>query len=483
MSSRTFADLGVSSAATGALVRRGITEPFAVQKLVIPDALEGHDVLAESPTGSGKTLAFVLPILERLSPSDPRPAALVLAPTRELAGQIVDDARDVAEARGLSVAAVYGGVGIERQAKLARRAHLLVATPGRLLDLMQRGDIDLGRIRILVLDEADRMMDMGFRPDLERIVKRTPADRQTLLFSATLAGAPGDLAREYTRNARRHTHKPTVQKSAQVEHRFVKVLHEAKLETLVQELEGKRDLALVFVRTKRGADRLVKRLRARGVESMAIHGNKTQNQRERALAAFERWDVDVLIATDVAARGIDVADVSHVINFDAPEDQDGYVHRTGRTGRAGRDGVAITFVLGDQAREMGTIAQRLGLEFPAHTSRGERARAGAPERRRRATATAAVSATTAGSSGVRGSAAERQRRLGRGGVRPGPARMSPRPAHGGSRRLSSTKVTSIGPQPIEVTLVTAAAVWTPLLTQPQLTFRPARRSLARAGRP
>jgi superfamily II DNA/RNA helicase len=211
-------------------------------------------------------------------------------------------------------------------------------------------------------------MDMGFRPDLERIVKRTPANRQTLLFSATLAGAPGDLAREYTHNARRHTHKPTVKKSAQVEHRFVTVLHEAKLEALVKELEGERDLALVFVRTKRGADRLVKRLKARGVDSMAIHGNKTQNQRERALAAFERWDVDVLIATDVAARGIDVADVSHVINFDAPEDQDGYVHRTGRTGRAGRDGVAITFVLGDQAREMGTIAKRLGLEFPPHTS-------------------------------------------------------------------------------------------------------------------
>ena len=368
MSSPTFADLGVSSAATGVLARRGITEPFAVQSLVIPDALAGRDVLAESPTGSGKTLAFVLPILERLTPGDARPAALVLAPTRELAGQIVDDADEIAKARGLTVAAVYGGVGIERQAKAARRAHLLVATPGRLLDLMQRGDIRLDRIRILVLDEADRMMDMGFRPDLERIVTRTPRERQTLLFSATLAGAPGDLAREYTHNARRHTHKPTVKKSAQVEHRFVTVLHEAKLEALVKELEGKRDLALVFVRTKRGADRLVKRLKARGVDSMAIHGNKTQNQRERALAAFERWDVDVLIATDVAARGIDVADVSHVINFDAPEDQDGYVHRTGRTGRAGRDGVAITFVLGDQAREMGTIAKRLGLEFPPHTS-------------------------------------------------------------------------------------------------------------------
>src|SRR5829696_7559042 len=375
MPSPTFADLGVSSAATGALARRGITSPFAVQSLVIPDALAGHDVLAESPTGSGKTLAFVLPILERLSPGDARPAALVLAPTRELAGQIVDDARDVAEARGLTVAAVYGGVGIERQAKLARRAHLLVATPGRLLDLMQRGDIDLGRIRILVLDEADRMMDMGFRPDLERIVARTPAERQTLLFSATLAGAPGDFARKLTRDARRHEHRPTAQKSAQVEHRFVKVLHEAKLDTLVEQLEGERDLALVFVRTKRGADRLVKRLRARGVDSTAIHGNKTQSQRERALAAFERWDVDVLIATDVAARGIDVVDVTHVVNFDAPEDQDGYVHRTGRTGRAGRDGVAITFVMGEQARDIGAIAGKLGLQrdferagFAAHVT-------------------------------------------------------------------------------------------------------------------
>ncbi|MFL5261652.1 MAG: DEAD/DEAH box helicase [Anaeromyxobacteraceae bacterium] len=375
MPSPTFADLGVSSAASGVLARRGITEPFAVQSLVIPDALEGHDVLAESPTGSGKTLAFVLPILERLTPGDARPAALVLAPTRELAGQIVDDARDVAAARGLTVAAVYGGVGIERQAKAARRAHLLVATPGRLLDLMQRGDVRLDRIRILVLDEADRMMDMGFRPDLERIVSKTPGERQTLLFSATLAGAPGDLARAYTRNPRRHEHRPAARSSARVEHRFVKVLHEAKLETLVEQLEGDRGLALVFVRTKRGADRLVKRLGARGVKALALHGNKTQNQRERALAAFERWEVDTLVATDVAARGIDVADVTHVVNFDAPEDQDGYVHRTGRTGRAGRDGVAITFVMGDQARDMGAIARKLGLQgdferagFAAHVS-------------------------------------------------------------------------------------------------------------------
>jgi ATP-dependent RNA helicase RhlE len=364
MSSPSFAELGVSSAVADALAARGITEPFAIQRLVLRDALAGHDVLAESPTGSGKTLAFVLPILERLRRDDGRPAGLVLAPTRELASQIVDEARDVAAARGLSVAAVYGGVGIERQAKAARRAHLLVATPGRLLDLMARGDVRLDRIRILVLDEADRMMDMGFRPDLERIVSRTPADRQTLLFSATLAGAPGDLARKYTRHPRRHEHRPADRRTGRVEHRFVSVLHEAKLETLVQELDGERGLALVFVRTKRGADRLVKRLGTRGVKALAIHGNKTQGQRERALAAFERWDVDVLVATDVAARGIDVTDVTHVVNFDAPEDQDGYVHRTGRTGRAGRDGVAITFVLGDQERDIGAIAHRLGLSYP-----------------------------------------------------------------------------------------------------------------------
>jgi ATP-dependent RNA helicase RhlE len=195
MQSTTFADLGVSPAVAGALAERGITTPFEIQRLVLRDALAGHDVLAESPTGSGKTLAFMLPLLERLRPDGPHPAALVLAPTRELASQIVDEAREAAQARGISVAAVYGGVGIERQAKAARRAQLLVACPGRLLDLMQRGDVRLDRVRMLVLDEADRMMDMGFRPDLERIVARTPADRQTLLFSATLAGAPGDLAR------------------------------------------------------------------------------------------------------------------------------------------------------------------------------------------------------------------------------------------------------------------------------------------------
>jgi len=384
MSSPSFADLGVSPAVASALAERGIKTPFAVQRLVLPDALAGRDVLAESPTGSGKTLAFALPLVERLKPSDGPQVALVLAPTRELASQIVDEAADVAAARGLKVAAVYGGVGIERQAKAARRAHILVATPGRLLDLIGRGDVALDRVRILVLDEADRMLDMGFKPDVDRIVRTTPRSRQTLFFSATLGGQVGEIARAYTRDPRHHAHRPESHRTAQISHRFVGVEHEAKLDALVAELKDPdRDLALVFVRTKRGADRLVKRLGARGVRAAALHGDKSQGQRERALASFEDGRVDTLVATDVAARGIDVVGITHVVNFDAPEDQDGYVHRTGRTGRAGREGVAITFVVGDQANGVAAIARTLGLHADfARAGLGSHATAG-PQRSRR----------------------------------------------------------------------------------------------------
>ena len=369
--SKNFADLGVSKAVVGALADRGIESPFPVQRLVIEDVLAGRDVLVQSPTGSGKTLAFGVPLVDRIAADSRRPAALVLAPTRELARQIVDELETIARARALKVEVVYGGVGMEPQIRKAPKAHILVATPGRLEDLIQRGALTLKNIQTLVLDEADRMLDMGFKPAVDRIVAMVPKRRQTLFFSATLEGAAGELAASYTLDPRRHVHAPKPEGGrAAISHRFVgSPSQAAKVDLLAGELDARdRGRTLVFVRTKRGADRLVKRLKARGVDSMAIHGNKTQNQRERALAAFERWDVDVLIATDVAARGIDVADVSHVINFDAPEDQDGYVHRTGRTGRAGRAGVAITFVLGDQAREMGTIAQRLGLEFAGHTS-------------------------------------------------------------------------------------------------------------------
>ncbi len=363
MSQESFADLGVSKAVADALGARGIASPFAVQRMVIPDVLAGHDVLVKSPTGSGKTLAFAVPIADRIQATDPRPSVLVLAPTRELASQIVEETREVAHARALSIAAVYGGVGIAKQERLAQRAHILVATPGRLLDLLARRSFTLAKVKLLVLDEADRMLDMGFKPDVDRIVKQTSHKRQTLLFSATLEGEVARIAQAYTTDAIRHEHTPPLQAGATVKHRFLRVEHEAKVKHLVEELgNSDRGLALVFVRTKRGADRLVKRLGMLDVAAVAMHGDKSQAQREKALARFEAGHVDTLVATDVAARGIDVDDITHVINFDAPEDRDSYVHRTGRTARAGRGGTAVTFVLDDQARDIGRIASDLRLD-------------------------------------------------------------------------------------------------------------------------
>ncbi|HEX5928718.1 MAG TPA: DEAD/DEAH box helicase [Solirubrobacterales bacterium] len=360
---KSFADLGISKPVVGALAARGITDPFPVQQLVVSDALAGHDLLVQSPTGSGKTLAFGIPTVDRIEPGGNDPAALVLAPTRELASQIVDELDSICRARDLRVAAVYGGVGFGPQSKAARRADVIVATPGRLEDLLGRGVISLRGVRLLVLDEADRMLDMGFKPAVDRIVAQTPADRQTLFFSATLEGATGKLAAAYTREARRHTQEATEHKERDIEHSFVHVESQsAKLHHLELQLQADgRGRTLVFVRTKRGADRLVKRLRSRELTAVAMHGDKSQGQRERALARFERGEVDTLIATDVAARGIDVADVTHVINFDAPGDQDAYVHRIGRTGRAGNRGAGISFVLEDQAAEMRRIARDLGL--------------------------------------------------------------------------------------------------------------------------
>jgi ATP-dependent RNA helicase RhlE len=362
MSTQSFADLGVSRAVAGALAELGITEPFAIQRLVIADILAGHDVLAKSPTGSGKTIAFGAPIADRIEANDRRPAALILAPTRELASQIVEDIRPLARARALRIAAVYGGVGIVKQAREAAHAHIVVATPGRLEDLLQRGDLTLDRVRILVLDEADRMLDMGFKPAVDRIVAQCPAKRQTLFFSATLDGEAGRVAKSFTRDARRHEHAPTVSSTAATEHRFVAVERDERIDALLGELRGERDLALVFVRTKRGVDRLVKRLSREGVNVVGMHGDKSQGQRERALASFESFKVDTLVATDVAARGIDVSGISHVINFDPPEDRDGYVHRIGRTGRAGRTGVGVTFVGAEQARDVERIAAELRLD-------------------------------------------------------------------------------------------------------------------------
>jgi len=373
--SHSFTRLGVSSAVASALSARGFTDAFPVQERVIPDALQGHDLLCKSPTGSGKSLAFGIPLVELLEAGARRPAALILVPTRELAGQIVDELQSVANARALSIAAVYGGVGIEKQARRAAQAHILVATPGRLEDLLQRRALTLAHVRMLILDEADRMLDMGFKPAVDRIVGATADKRQTMLFSATLDRRVEQLASAYTHKPRRHEQEAEPDSHADVEHRFVAVETTGKLDALVAELRGaQRGRTLVFVRTKHGADRLVKRLGKLDLRAAAMHGNKTQNQRQKALARFTSGESDTLVATDVAARGLDVDDITHVINYDAPPDREDYVHRVGRTGRAGRTGVGITFVTAEQTRDVGKIARELSLqsEFAQVTGGGGR---------------------------------------------------------------------------------------------------------------
>ena len=357
---QSFRELGASGPVAQALAARSIHTPFRIQALALPDALGGLDLLVRAPTGSGKTLAFAIPIVERTTPADRRPAVLVLVPTRELAAQVTEELVSLAVTKGLRVASVYGGVGLNAQAKRAKDAHVLVATPGRLQDLVDRRLVDLAGIKILVLDEADRMLDMGFRPQVDKIVRRLPRNRQTMFFSATLDGEAGQLAREYTKSpsyveADRPTRQP-----AEIEHHFVSVTADTKVDVLVEHLRLADGLTLVFVRTKRGADRLVQKLRRHGVASVAMHGDLSQNARERALGRFESGQVKTLVATDVAARGLDLDGVTDVVNFDPPDEDKGYVHRTGRTGRAGRSGTAITLVLPEQQAETSRAARRLG---------------------------------------------------------------------------------------------------------------------------
>jgi ATP-dependent RNA helicase RhlE len=359
MSQHSFRELGVSARVVDALAARSIRTPFRIQELVLPDALAGLDVLAKSPTGSGKTLAFAIPIAERTVPSDARVSALVLVPTRELASQVTAELQPLARAKGLTVASAYGGVPLRQQGNRAKSAHVLVATPGRLEDLAQRRMIDLSHVRTFVLDEADRMLDMGFQPQVDKIVRRLPKNRQTMFFSATLDGRVGELASAYTNSPSRIEGELSSAQPAEIEHRFVSVTNDTKVETLVEHIEAS-ESTLVFVRTKRGADRLVQKLARHGVSADAMHGDMSQRARERALNRFETGKVATLVATDVAARGLDLDDVTHVINFDPPDEDKGYVHRTGRTGRAGRSGKAITFVLPDQQAETSRVARRLG---------------------------------------------------------------------------------------------------------------------------
>jgi superfamily II DNA/RNA helicase len=356
-----FGEFGVSSQVVQALKMRGIATAFPIQTLVLGDALAGRDVLARSRTGSGKTLAFAIPIVERLTADGRSPTALILVPTRELASQVTEEFRAIADVRRLHIASVYGGVGIGPQAKRARHADILIATPGRLLDLVARKLLRLDRVRITVLDEADRMLDMGFLPDVTRILQMLRPERQTMLFSATLDGEVGRLAARFTTDPVSHAlaeERPVIDEAL---HRFISVEHPQKTAALVRELAAERGLTLVFVRTQRGAERLARNLKTQGFRVGALHGGMSQPQRERALGRFASGANDVLIATDVAARGLDLEDITHVINFDAPADEKDYVHRVGRTARAGRGGEGITFVTPEQEVDVSRIAAKLKL--------------------------------------------------------------------------------------------------------------------------
>jgi superfamily II DNA/RNA helicase len=356
----SFADLGVPAALVEVLRRRGITEPLPIQAATIADALAGRDVSGKAPTGSGKTLAFALPIAATLSRSAPRrPRALVLAPTRELAGQIAAELTPLLATRSLTAHPFYGGVGFGPQrAALRRGVDVAVACPGRLEDLMSTGDIRLSDVDVVVVDEADRMADMGFLRAVCRILDATPPDRQTLLFSATLDGEVDVLVKRYQRGPVRHEVSARAGE-ARARHEFVAV-SSADRPALCAELVNDEGTSLVFVRTKHGADRVARRLRDAGAAAAAIHGDRTQAQREQTLAAFRSGRVQALVATDVAARGIHVDDVARVIHYDLPADVKDYVHRSGRTARAGSEGTVIAFVTPEQRTLASSLRRGLG---------------------------------------------------------------------------------------------------------------------------
>ena len=346
--SSTFADLGVSAPTVAALAARGIAVPFPIQSAAIPPALAGRDIAGMAPTGSGKTLAFGIPLASRIvgtpKPRATRPRALVLAPTRELAAQIHDELRLLLHPHKRTVAAFYGGVSFVPQLKALRRGvDVVVACPGRLADLMRRGNVVLDEVEVVVIDEADRMADMGFLPEVRRIVDQVRSDRQTMLFSATLDGDVAVLTQRYQRDPVRCEVEPDTSRPDRTTHLEVRARREDR-PGVTAELIGEHGSTIVFCRTKHGADRLATQLQRAGVNAVTIHGGRTQAQRQRALDAFAAGRATALVATDVAARGIHVDGVECVVNFDAAADQKDYLHRSGRTGRAGASGVVVTLV-------------------------------------------------------------------------------------------------------------------------------------------
>ncbi|MEA2828834.1 MAG: hypothetical protein QOG43_3273 [Actinomycetota bacterium] len=361
----TFDELGVAPRLVTALQSSGITTPLPIQALTIADALAGRDVCGKAKTGSGKTLAFGLPLLMKVPKAKPgRPTGLILVPTRELAVQVRDVLVPLGQAADRSVTAVFGGTAMERQIKAVRKGHdVVVATPGRLIDLCQRGDVSVADIRVLVLDEADRMADMGFMPQVVWLLDRIAAEHQTMLFSATLDSEIDRLVRNYTNDPVRHeveSVQPTVE---QMEHRFLKVheLDKVKVAAAIAKGTGR---TLIFSRTKRGADRLELQLRREGIKAGVLHGDLAQSARLRALRDFREDGLGVLVATDVAARGLDVDGIDVVLHYDPPEDHTAYLHRSGRTARAGATGVAVSLLLWDQLAESERMRRRLGIRQP-----------------------------------------------------------------------------------------------------------------------
>jgi superfamily II DNA/RNA helicase len=351
----SFAELGVSGALVKALARRGITAPFAIQTRALPDGLAGRDLLGRAQTGAGKTLGFGLPMLDRLAGRRSRPGhprGLVLVPTRELAMQVADELRPLADAVGLGIVAVFGGAPYGRQlAALQRGIDIVVATPGRLIDLLDRGACWLDEVSIAVLDEADHMADLGFLPAVTRLLDDVPAGGQRLLFSATLDRGVDRLVRAYLHDPAVHAIAPAAAPVESMDHQVFLLEHADKV-AIAAEIAARPGRTLVFVRTKHGADRLAKQLTKLGAHAAAIHGNLGQNARQRALAGFAAGHPRVLVATDVAARGIHVDDVDLVVHFDPPHDSKDYLHRSGRTARAGASGTVLSFVLPAERRNV-----------------------------------------------------------------------------------------------------------------------------------
>jgi superfamily II DNA/RNA helicase len=361
----TFEALGVSSELVAALKADGKDAPFAIQAIALPDALAGRDICGKAKTGSGKTLAFGLPLLDRIGKAEPRrPRALVLAPTRELANQVYGVLAPLAKVRGREVQAIYGGVGFDPQIDALRRGvDVIVGTPGRLIDLMDRGEISFADVEVLVLDEADRMADMGFMPQVQKILFRMEGDHQTMLFSATLDGAVKQLVARYMKDPVFHeveSDEPTVE---EMEHRFLFV-HDMDKVKVAAAIARSADRTLMFCNYKRTADKLVRELRKEGIQAAAIHGDLSQAAREKSLADFQAGKVPVLVATDVAARGIHVDNVEIVVHYEPTDDHKAYLHRSGRTARAGEDGVAVTLMLWNEENAIRTVQRRLGLSLP-----------------------------------------------------------------------------------------------------------------------